>query len=60
MGPFEYLGPVHVRPIGRGIVLKGLQTQLEEEINRLLPDPMAGWEGEMRIKIEILEEATSV
>jgi hypothetical protein len=60
MGPFEYLGPVHVRPIGRGIVLKGRQTQLEEEINRLLPDPMAGWEGEMRIKIEILEEATSV
>ena len=59
MKRFEYQGPVYVRPIGRGIVLERLQTQLDEEINRLLPDAMSGWEGEMRIEIEIRDKAAS-
>lgn len=42
-----------------GFVLQRLQTQLEEEINRLLPDPLGGWEGEMRIEIEIPEKGPS-
>jgi hypothetical protein len=59
MKRFEYEGPVYVRPIGRGIVLERLDTQLEDEINRLLPDAMSGWEGEMRIEIEIQERQAS-
>ena len=56
MKRFEYQGPVYVRPIGRGIVLERLDTRLEDEINRLLPDAMSGWEGEMRIEVEIREK----
>jgi hypothetical protein len=59
MKRFEYEGPVYVRPIGRGIVLERLDTQLEDEVNRLLPEAMSGWEGEMRIEIEIQERQAS-
>jgi len=59
MKRFEYEGPVYVRPIGRGIVLERLDTQLEDEINRLLPEAMRGWEGEMRIEIEFQERQAS-
>jgi hypothetical protein len=55
MTRFEYDGPVYVRPIGRGIVLKRLDTQLDDEIDRLVPDAMSGWDGEMRIEIEVRE-----
>ena len=55
MKRFEYEGPVYVRPIGRGIVLERLDTQLDDEINSLVPDAMSGWEGEMRIQIEVRE-----
>jgi hypothetical protein len=58
MARFEYDGPVYVRPIGRGIVLERLDTHLEDELNRLVPDPMSGWEGEMRIEIEIRESTS--
>jgi hypothetical protein len=55
MKRFEYQGPVYVRPVGRGIVLERLDTQLEDEVNCLVPDAMSGWEGEMRIQIEVLD-----
>jgi hypothetical protein len=54
MTRFEYNGPVYV-PIGRGIVLKRLDTRFDDEIDRLVPDAMSGWEGEMRIEIEVRE-----
>jgi hypothetical protein len=59
MARFEYDGRVYVRPIGRGIVLERLDTNLEDEINRLVPDAIRGWEGEMRIEIEVREGASS-
>ena len=59
MKRFEYQGPVYVRPIGRGIVLERLDTQLDDEHNRLIPDALSGWSGEMRIEVEIREKATS-
>lgn len=40
-------------------MLERLQTQLEGEITRLVPDFMSGWEGEMRIEIEIREKSIS-
>lgn len=59
MKRFEYEGPVYVRPIGQGIVLERLDAQLEDEINRLVPDAMRGWEGEMRIEIEVRPKASA-
>jgi hypothetical protein len=59
MARFQYDGRVYVRPIGRGIVLERLDTNLEDEINRLVPDAISGWEGEMRIEIEVREGASS-
>jgi hypothetical protein len=59
MKRFEYEGPVYVRPLGRGIVLERLQTQLEDEIDRLVPDAVRGWEGEMRIEIDVRPTAGS-
>jgi hypothetical protein len=57
MKQFVYDGPVYLRPIGRGIVLERLDTQLEDEINRLVPDAMSGWKGEMRIEIDVRESS---
>ena len=58
MKRLEYEGPVYVRPTGRGIVLERLDTQLDDEIHRLIPEAISsGWEGEMRIEIEIRDKA---
>jgi hypothetical protein len=60
MKSFEYQGPAYIRPLGRGIVLERLKTQLEDEINRLIPEAISsGWEGELRIEIEVRESAAA-
>jgi hypothetical protein len=57
MKRFEYDGDVYIRPIGRGILLKELDQELdaylEEKIERLVAaDIGSGWEGRLRIVVE--------
>lgn len=66
MNRFEYDGPVHVRPVGRGIVLEDHRdgTTLDDAIERMLPvdnlDVITrGWEGRLRVVVEVVEARTT-
>lgn len=57
-----YKGPVYARPVSRGIVLEGLDVQLDEAIENALGERYllgSGWTGWARIAIELRDAEES-
>lgn len=58
----EYEGTVYVRPIGRGIILGGLEDDgapyLMDAIEDALPKESitSAWEGRLRIVVDLIDE----